>query len=119
MTRNHGRPKTKRNITMKASKRSNDKKINLKPKDLTPNKDPRGGVKVTRPGRDGLSSNHNEMFLVERNVTMKASKRGNDKKVDLKLKDLAPNKDPRAGVKVSRPGRDGLQNNHNEVFLAE
>jgi hypothetical protein len=58
---------------MKASKRSNDKKINTKPKDLTPNKNPRGGtcrkaggdVNFSRPRSDGLSSNHNEMFLAD------------------------------------------------------
>ena len=73
---------------MKASKRSNDKKINLNLKDSA-NKDPHGGVKSSRPslditqwyllgaflfpwlswlfehGRDGLNSNHNEMFLAD------------------------------------------------------
>ena len=50
---------------MKASKRSNGKKINLKLKDLTLNKDPRGGVKFSRPSPDGLNTNHNEMFLAD------------------------------------------------------
>ena len=71
---------------MKASKRSNGKKINLKLKDLTPSKDPHGGVKFSRPSpnitqwlllgafwfpwlswlfRDGLDQNHNEMFLAD------------------------------------------------------
>ena len=41
---------------MKASNRPNRKKTNLKPKDLTPNKDPRGGGrKFSRPGPDGLN----------------------------------------------------------------
>ena len=66
---------------------------------------------------------------------MRASKRSNGKKIDLKLKD--------SGVKSSRPsvniaqwylmgaflfpwlswlfqhGRDGITNNHNEMFLAD
>jgi tetratricopeptide (TPR) repeat protein len=51
---------------MKSAKPTNPKKINLKPKDLTPNKDPRGGAKkFSRPRPDGLSSNHNEMFLAD------------------------------------------------------
>ena len=58
---------------MKASKRRNDKKINLKLKDVTPNKDPRAGtcrkaggdVNFIRPRPDGLSTNHNEMFLAD------------------------------------------------------
>ena len=74
---------------MKASNRSNGKKINLNLKDLTPSKDPHGGVKSSRPsvniaqwyllgaflfpwlswlfehGRDGLQANHNEMFLAD------------------------------------------------------
>ena len=50
---------------MKASKRSNGKKIKLKPKDLTPNKDPRGSVKFTPQRRDGLNNNHNETFLAD------------------------------------------------------
>ena len=104
---------------MKLPKRSNGKKINLKLKDLTLNKDPRGGVKFSRPSPDGLNTNHDEMFLAERNITMKSSKRSNGKKINLKLKDLTPNKDLRGGVKFSRPSPDGLQNNHNEMFLAD
>jgi hypothetical protein len=59
---------------MKSAKPTNGKKINLKLKDLevTTNKDPRGGTcrkaggdKVNRPLRDGLSYNHNEMFLAD------------------------------------------------------
>ena len=72
---------------MKASKRSNDKKINLNLKDLTPSKDSHGGVKSSRPSLnitqlyllgaflwfpwlsrligDGLNQNHNEMFLAD------------------------------------------------------
>jgi len=85
---------------MKASKRSNDRKINLKPKDLKTIKDPRGGgKKVSRPSRDGTDLNHNEMFIAERNVTMKSAKRSNGKKINLKFKDLTANKDPRGGVK--------------------
>ena len=99
MTRNHGRPKQERNITMKSAKQTNDKKINLNLKDLTANKDPRGGMKRdSRPTRNGLSSNHNEMVL----------------------KDLLVKKDPRGGMKRdSRPTRNGLSNNHNEMFLAD
>ena len=76
---------------MKASKRSNDKKIDLNLKDQTPSKDTLGGAKSSRPslniaqwyllgaflfpwlswlfehGRDGLiiTTNHNEMFLAD------------------------------------------------------
>ena len=74
---------------MKASNHSNNKKINLNLKDSTPNKDPRGSVKSSRlspnitqwyllgvflfpwlswlfeHGRDGLTNNHNEMFLAD------------------------------------------------------
>jgi hypothetical protein len=71
---------------MKASKRSNDKKVNLNLKDSTPNKDPRGSAKSGRPSLnitqwcllaafwgswlnwlfgDGLTNNHNEMFLAD------------------------------------------------------
>ncbi len=71
---------------MKTSKRSNDKKTNLNLKDLTPSKDPHGGVKSSRPSPnitqwlllgafwfpwlsrligDGLNTNHNEMFLAD------------------------------------------------------
>ena len=107
---------------MRSTKRSNDKKIGLKPKDLTPNKDPRGGAKkFSRPSRDGLQVNHNEMFLAERNIAM--------------------NKDPRGSVKFSRLSSnitqccllgafvwlpwlswlfgDGLNVNHNEMFLED
>jgi hypothetical protein len=71
-------------------------------KDLTAKKDPRGGVKkVSRPRPDGLSSNHNEMFLEERNVTMKSSKRNNGEKINVQLKDLTPNKDLRGGIRVA------------------
>jgi len=108
-----------KNITMKSAKGSNGKKINLKLKDLTAKKDPRAGVKFTRPSPDGLHMNHNETFLAERNNAMKSSKRNNGKKVNLKLKDLTPDKNPHGGVKASRPSRDGLQMNHNETFLAD
>ncbi len=69
---------------------------------------------------------------------MKASKRSNDKKSDLNLKDLTPHKDSRGSVKSSRPSLnitqwyllgaflwfpwhflDGLEHNHNEMFLAD
>ena len=71
---------------------------------------------------------------------MKASKRSNGKKINLKLKDLMPHKDPRGSVKSSRPSPnitqwlllgafwfpwlsrligDGMNNNHNEMFLAD
>src|SRR5215467_10312006 len=85
---------------MKSTKQTNDKKVNLNLKDLTANKDPRGGAKkVSRPDIGLIiPTNHNEMFL----------------------KDLTTNKDPRAGMKKdSRPPRNGLNNNHNETFLAE
>jgi len=71
---------------MKASNRSN-KNVNLNLKDSTPNKDPIGSAKFSRlspivtqcyllgalswlswlfeHARDGLSSNHNEMFLAD------------------------------------------------------
>ena len=105
---------------MKSAKPTNRKKINLKLKDLKTNKDPRGGAKkFSRPSRDGTDLNHNEMFLAEVSQRKEPSKRSNGKTIDLKLKDLTPNKDPRAGVKFSRPGRDGLMTNHNELFLAE
>src|SRR5215468_81145 len=99
MTRNHGRPKPERNITMKSTKQTNDKKVNLNLNDLTANKDPRGGMKRdSRPTRNGLSTNHNEMVL----------------------KDLTANKDPRGGMKRdSRLTRNGLTVNHNEMFLAD
>ncbi len=85
---------------MKSTKRSNGKKVNLKLKDLTANKDPRGGgKKFSRPRPDGLNQNHNEMFLAERNVTMK-SKRSHGKKINLNLKDLTANKDLRGGIRV-------------------
>jgi hypothetical protein len=110
--------KMKGNITMKSAKPTNGKKINPKLKDLKTNKDPRGGgKKFSRPRPDGLSTNHNEMFLAERNVTMKSSKRSNGKKINQKLKDLTPNKDPRGGMR--RPSRDGTDLNHNEMFLAD
>ena len=48
---------------MKSPKPANRKKTNLKLQDLKTKKEPRGGVKVTRPGRDGLWTNHNETFL--------------------------------------------------------
>ena len=106
---------------MKSSKRSNDKKINLKPKDLKPNKDPRGGgKKFSRPSPDGLTVNHNEMFLAEKNITVKPLKGSSGKKINLNVKDLKTNKDPRGGgKKFSRPSPDGLMNNHNEMFLAD
>jgi hypothetical protein len=105
---------------MKSTKRSNGKKVNLKLKDLKTNKDPRAGMKRgIRPNPDGLQANHNETFLAERNNAMKSSKRNNGKKVNLKLKDLTPDKNPHGGVKASRPSRDGLQMNHNETFLAD
>ena len=70
---------------------------------------------------------------------MKSSKRSNGKKVNLNLKDLTPNKGPRGGVKFSRLSPnitqwclvgtflwfpwlfrgDGLNMNHNELFLAD
>jgi len=50
---------------------------------------------------------------------MKSAKRSNGKEINLNLKDLKTNKDPRGGVKFSRPSPDGLQNNHNEMFLAD
>jgi len=51
---------------------------------------------------------------------MNPQKRSSRKKT-LKLKDLKTTKDPRAGggVKPSRPSRDGLNQNHNEMFLAD
>ena len=71
---------------------------------------------------------------------MKTSKRSN-KNVNLNLKDSTPNKDPRGSVKSSRLSpiitqcyllgalswlswlfehvRDGLEQNHNEMFLAD
>src|SRR5262249_11747783 len=102
---------------MKSGKPTNPKKTNLKLKDLTPNKDPRaGGKKFSRPSTDGLGQNHNETLLAERNITMKSSKRSNGKRTNLNVKDLTPNKDPRAGVKFTRPTRDGLGMNHNETF---
>ena len=85
------------------SKPTNSKKVNLKFQDLMTVKDPRGGVKVTRPSRDGLTNNHNELYLAE----------VSQQKVNLKLKDLTSVKDPRGGVKVNRPSRDGLMFNHN------
>jgi len=87
---------------MKSVKRSKDKKVNLKPKDLKTNKDPRGGgKKFSRPSRDGTDLNHNEVFLAERNSAMKSSKRSNGKKVNLNLKDLTPNKNLRGGIRVA------------------
>src|SRR5215510_6932166 len=119
MTKNHGRPKQKRNITMKSRKRSNGKKINLKLKDLTAIKDPRGGMKRDiRPSPGGLQNNHNETFLAEKNITVKPLKGSTGKKINLKLKDLTAKKDPSGGVKVTRPSRDGTDLNHNEMFLA-
>ena len=69
---------------------------------------------------------------------MKSAKRSNGKEINLNLKDLKTNKDPRGGVKFSRPSPnitlwcllgaflwfpwlfgDGLQMNHNEMFLAD
>jgi hypothetical protein len=72
---------------------------------------------------------------------MKSSNRSNGKKVNLNLKDVTPNKGPRGGVKFSRLSPnitqlcllgtfcwfpwlsrligDGLNNNHNEMFLAD
>ena len=69
---------------------------------------------------------------------MKSAKPTNGKKINLKFKDLTPNKDPRRGAKFSRLSpnitqwcllgaflwfpwlfRDGLQQNHNELFLAD
>ena len=58
--------KMKGNISMKSAKPTNRKKTNLKLKDLKTNKDPRGGMKRgIRPNPDGLSTNHNEMFLAD------------------------------------------------------
>ena len=118
---------------MKSAEPANGKKINLKLRDLqiNPDKDPRGGVKVSRPRPDGLSSNHNEMVL--KDLTAKKDPRGGAKKVsrprpdglssnhnEMFLKDLTAKKDPRGDAKkVSRPTRDGLQANHNEMFLAD
>jgi hypothetical protein len=56
------------------------------------------------------------------NISMKSAKPTNRKKTNLKLKDLevTPDKDPRAGMKRGiRPNPDGLQQNHNEMFLAD
>jgi hypothetical protein len=52
---------------------------------------------------------------------MQSAKPTNRKKINLKLRDLeiTANKDPRGGVKVIRPRPDGLQQNHNEMFLAD
>ena len=71
---------------------------------------------------------------------MKASNHSNSKKINVNLKDLMPHKDPRGSVKSSRPSpnitqwlllgafwfpwlswlfRDGLDQNHNEMFLAD
>jgi len=78
-----GKAKQKRNITMKASKRSNDKNINLNPKDPSV-KSSRLSPNIAQwylmaaflfpwlswlfeHGRDGLQANHNEMFLADRN----------------------------------------------------
>jgi hypothetical protein len=75
----------KGNIIMKSANRSNGKKVNLNLKNLTPNKDARGGAKFSRLSRnitqwyllaatflwfpwpfgDGLNMNHNEMFLAD------------------------------------------------------
>jgi hypothetical protein len=103
---------------MKSAKPTNGKKVSLKLKDLevTPKKDPRGGVKVTRPFRNGLQNNHNELFLAEVSRRKEPSKRSNGKTINLKLKDLSAKKDPRGGMKRIR---DGLNYNHNELFLAD
>jgi hypothetical protein len=69
---------------MKSSNRSKDQKVNVNPKDLTLNKDARGGAKFSRLSpnitqwcllgaflwfpwlfRDGLQQNHNELFLTD------------------------------------------------------
>ena len=60
---------------------------------------------------------------------MKAAKRRNDKKTKLKVKDLTPDKNPGGGtcrkaggdVNFSRPSPDraGLEQNHNEMFIAD
>jgi hypothetical protein len=60
---------------------------------------------------------------------MKSSKRSNGKKTNLKISDLKPNKDPRAGGGVkseTKPSRgpspdhsEFLDWNHNEMFLAD
>ncbi len=66
---------------------------------------------------------------------MKASKRSNDKKINLNLKDPGA-KSNRSSLNIAQwyllgaflfpwlswlfeHGRDGLQNNHNEMFLAD
>jgi hypothetical protein len=50
---------------MKSPKPANRKKGTLKLQDLKTKKEPRGGVKPNRPNRDGLWTNHNEMFLAD------------------------------------------------------
>ena len=69
---------------MKSANRSNGKKVNPNLKNLTLNKGPRGGAKFSRLSpnitqwcllgaflwfpwlfRDGLSQNHNELFLAD------------------------------------------------------
>ena len=118
---------------MKSTKQTNDKKVNLNLKDLTANKDPRGGAKkVSRPDIGLIiPTNHNEMFL--KDLTTNKDPRAGMKRDsrptrngltnnhnEMFLKDLTANKDPRGGAKkVSRPRPDGLNNNHNETFLAE
>jgi hypothetical protein len=130
----------KGNKLMKSAEPTNGKKINLNLRDLqiNPDKDPRGGAKkISRPSRDGLSTNHNEAFL--KDLTANKDPRGGAKKIsrptpdglrenhnemflaerNVTIKDLNPDKDPRGGVKVSRPRPDGMSNNHNEMFLAD
>jgi len=57
----------------------------------------------------------------KRNITMKASKRSNDKKVKLDLKALTLNKAQwyLLGVFVWLPWLPGTEVNHNEMFLAD
>ena len=57
---------------------------------------------------------------------MESPKSSNRKKINLKLNDLKPNKDPRGGgdlkseAKPSRgPSLDHQGQNHNEMFLAD
>jgi hypothetical protein len=81
MTKNHGRPKQKRKINMKSSNRSNGKKVKLNLKDRSV-KSSRLSSNITQwyllsaflfpwlswlfeHGRDGLTYNHNEMFLAD------------------------------------------------------
>ena len=60
-------------------------------------------------------------MIIKANTPMKLPKPTNRKKPTLKLQDLKTKKDPRGGVKPSRPSTDGIGvgDNHNEVFLAD